>query len=144
MKIILISGEENTGKTTICQMLIKNGIMLYNLEPRRKINKVALIEIDRKLCLISSAGDLVECIEENKFFLDKAQKFIDSNFKNKTIDYFIFTARTKFRKNPIYKKAVVLANSLDNQYTEVTTNKVITPKIQLENKRCFYNIRSQL
>lgn len=150
MKVFLINGDSNTGKTTICNLLIneaeKENNLIYDLCPRKTVNRVALVKLNGCICLISSAGDSSDCIRDNNKYIEQANKYLSEQkeLQAKEIDILIFTARSRYQKNHIYKLANQLALKFDSDYIDFRTKKVEDKDISDVNLSKFYDIMSSI
>ncbi|MDG4975138.1 muramidase [Lactococcus lactis] len=130
-KAILISGTENTGKTTAINNLYdyytskkgRKAKVLYKFpkHPNPKhpdISAILEYEVnsEKKLVVLISIGDSKDdIINQNNNIVDELKK---RSKVTKDVDYWIFTSRTT-RAN--YSTAISIATALDHDYTEYPT-----------------------
>ncbi|WP_375180572.1 hypothetical protein [Enterococcus rotai] len=120
MRIIMITGEKDSGKTSICAELIGIRKKFYNRYPRKFKNKIAGVVVNEKNCVIVSEGDDERCIKNVRTYLKEAEQDL-VNSCNKNIDYLIVTVRSKspdlvnFAKKELFE--------FDSQPIEIKTTK---------------------
>ncbi|WP_428958026.1 GTPase [Levilactobacillus brevis] len=120
MKAIIISGKENSGKTSICNELIGVRHVIFNNHPRKTKNKICVVNINGKNCLIVSEGDNSDCIDNIKLYYNEAKE----TAKVTSIDVLIVTARvTKDRK--LVEQAKTILKGIDPaiKISEIETSK---------------------
>ncbi|MDG4967592.1 MULTISPECIES: muramidase [Lactococcus] len=125
-KAILISGTENTGKTTAINNLYdyytskegRKAKVLFKLTERTEISTILEYEVnnEKKLVVLISIGDSKDdIINQKNNIVDELKKLSKGT---KDVDYWIFTSRTKGKNR---SSAISIAADLDHEYTEYPT-----------------------
>ncbi|MGX7048938.1 hypothetical protein [Pseudolactococcus piscium] len=146
MKVVLITGYENSGKSTICKILKerivvdredredredrldkKDNIIIFDKYPKDKKDCVGIYKVNDKYIGISSYGDSEEMLAHG--FLTIIDEATSKNIK---LDTMFFTSRSKGRT---YKKAISLASEHDSNYYNFFSNKIQTVKTSDETIR---------
>ena len=137
MKVVLITGYDNSGKSTICKILKErivvdredkeDNIIIFNKYPKDKKDCVGIYKVNDKYIGISSYGDSEEMLAHG--FLTIIDEATSKNIK---LDTMFFTSRSKGRT---YKKAISLASEHDSNYYNFFSNKIQTVKTSDETIR---------
>ncbi|MCT0501958.1 muramidase [Lactococcus cremoris] len=125
-KAILISGTQNTGKTTAIKSLYdyytsekgRNATELYNAKYPTEISAILEYDIHEKkeLVVLISIGDSAgDIINQKNNIVDNLKKL---SKVTTDVDYWIFTSRTKGANR---SSAISIATALDHEYTEYPT-----------------------
>lgn len=125
-KAILISGTQNTGKTTAIKSLYdyytsekgRNATELYNAKYPTEISAILEYDIHEKkeLVVLISIGDSAgDIINQKNNIVDNFKKL---SKVTTDVDYWIFTSRTKGAN---HSSAISIATALDHDYTEYPT-----------------------
>lgn len=120
MQAIIISGQENSGKTSICNEVIGVRNVILNKHPRKTKNKICVVNINGKNCLIVSEGDNRDCIDNIKHYYDEANDAAEVSY----IDVLIVTARvTKDRNLVEYAETTLRDIDPTIEISEIKTSK---------------------
>ena len=130
-KAILISGTENTGKTTAINNLYdyytskegRKAKVLFKIPKRtdpKQPDISAILEYEvkdeKKLVVLISAGDSKgDIVNQKNNIVDELRKL---SKVTTDVDYWIFTSRTRGAN---YSSAISIATALDHEYTEYPT-----------------------
>ncbi|WIR74283.1 hypothetical protein [Lactiplantibacillus plantarum] len=127
MEAAIIEGKNDSGKTGICNELIGVEKTIVNLRPGKYKNKICLVKINNKNCLIVSEGDNEACIENIKDYYEE----LINNY-NKTVDFLIVTARTNTKKDLVAKaKSILRAIDSTIKIHEFQTSKSKNPNFSI-------------
>lgn len=124
MQVILISGYQNSGKTTTCKLLkekiLDQGgkVIADNLSAvgneENEVEVQAILELDGKIYGISSIGDNAEQVKKGcDFILEKNNQY--------PVDYFFFTSRSK---GACHHTAIDFAKEHDSAFFEFFANNI--------------------